>query len=315
MKTDPVLASVWRSGLCESVHRGRIVVVDPDGAVEYAAGDVEAPIYPRSATKLVQALTMLDQGLDLDGDLLALATASHSGEEFHLAGVGRILSEAGLTTEHLLNTPDYPLDETARAGWLAAGRGKSSLAQNCSGKHAAMVRTCLRAGWPTDTYLEVGHPLQQAVTETMRNLTGETPGIGVDGCGAPAHSVSTVALARVFGQIAAAREGNAHRLGEAMRAFPEYVSGTRRWEQRLHRAVPGLICKIGAEAVLGIGLPNGQGVAIKIADGSDRALPVVAVEILGELGIRSEELTQIGAVPVLGHGQPVGEITCELPSA
>lgn len=288
-------------------------MVDPDGAVDYAAGDVWAPIYPRSATKLVQALTMLDRGFDLNDELLALATASHSGEEFHIEGVERILSGAGLTTAQLLNTPDYPLEETAFISWIQAGRQKSALVQNCSGKHAAMLRTCLRSGWPTETYLEAGHPLQQAITETMRELTGEDPGVGVDGCGAPAHAISTVALARVFGRIAAAREGNAHRLGEAMRAFPEYVSGTRRWEQKLHRAVPGLICKIGAEAVLGIGLPNGQGIAIKITDGCDRALPVVAVEILGELGIRSEDLTRIGSVPVLGHGKPVGEITCELP--
>lgn len=314
MNTDPVLASVWRSGIEESVHRGRIAVVDPDGSLEYSLGQIDAAIYPRSASKPIQALAMLEAGLDLDDELLALATASHSGEPSHISGVQEILVGAGLDMDQLRNTPDYPWDETVRVSWIAAGKPVTSLAQNCSGKHAAMLRTCQRAGWPLDSYLDPDHPLQQAITALTQNLTGETPMIGVDGCGAPAHTMSTIGLARVFGRIASARHGNPRRLADAMRGFPTYVSGSRRWEAALHRGVPGLICKIGAEAVLGMGLPNGQGIAIKIMDGQARALPVIAVEVLGLLGIRSEDLTRIGSVAVLGHGQPVGEITSELPT-
>lgn len=308
VNANPILAQVVRSGALDAVHRGRVAVVDPDGTVELALGDVTAASYPRSATKPLQVIAMLEAGLDVDGALLALASASHSGEDFHLRGVEQLLAGAGLGLDALQNTPDYPLDEESGIEWILGANRASSITQNCSGKHAAMLRTCVRAGWPTASYLDAEHPMQAAITAVVERYTGEPTHIGIDGCGAPAHTMSVVALARVFGQIAASRDGAAHRLAEAMRAHPEYVSGTRRWEYRLHRAVPGLICKFGAEGCVGIGLPNGQGIAIKVDDGADRVLPVIAVEVLGSLGIRSEELTNIGTVPVLGHGRPVGEI-------
>lgn len=312
LSANPILARSIRSGIIDAVHRGRVAITDPDGVLVFSAGDVEAMCYPRSATKPFQAIAMLESGLDLDGERLALAAASHSGEHMHLIVVEQILTEAGLSTADLQNTPDYPLDEVAQGEWIAAGRGRESLVQNCSGKHAAMLRTCVRAGWPTDSYLDPGHPLQRAIESVTERFTGERPDVGVDGCGAPAHTMSVVALARSFGAIAAARNGAAAALAQAYRAHPEHVSGTRRWEARLHRAVPGLVCKIGAEGTFAIGLSTGQGIAIKVDDGAGRPLPAVAVEALGLLGIRSEELTEIGSVPVLGHGRPVGEVVSQL---
>lgn len=309
---NPVLARTTRSGVLESLHRGRLVITDPDGGIECALGDIEEVTYPRSATKVFQAIAMLESGYDLVGPLLALAEASHSGEGVHLAGVRAILEAGGLTEHELQNTPDFPIDEQARVEWIAGGGHKASVTQNCSGKHAAMLVTCVRAGWPIDTYLDPAHPLQERVTEVVERYTGVRPDVGVDGCGAPAHTMSVRALARAFGQIAASREGAERAAAQAFREFPEYVSGTRRWESRLHRAVPGLICKYGAEATFAIGLPNGQGIAFRMDDGGERALPVIAVEALGLLGIRSEELTQIGSVPVLGGGRPVGEIASDL---
>src|SRR4051812_8382125 len=108
---DAPLAHVVRSGFVESVHYGSVVVLDADGAVLASAGDPAAPIFARSSNKLVQAAAMLAHGLDLDGELLALAAASHSGEPFHLTGVQAILDSAGLTESALQNTPDLPYDD------------------------------------------------------------------------------------------------------------------------------------------------------------------------------------------------------------
>src|SRR5665811_972948 len=134
----------------------------------------------------IQALAMLRAGLDLDGELLALAAGSHSGEPFHLEGVRRILAGAGLSEQELQNTPDLPYEELERNAWIASGRDATSLAQNCSGKHSAMLATCVAAGWDTSTYLEPLHPLQQLIAATLTDLSGEPPAAtGVDGCGAP----------------------------------------------------------------------------------------------------------------------------------
>ena len=156
----PVVAHVVRSGFVESVHHGSVVALDANGSTSLAIGDVTGPIFPRSSSKPVQALAMLRAGLDLDGELLALATGSHSGEAFHLEGVQRILAGAGLGERDLQNTPGLPYGEPERYAWIAAGHPASPLVQNCSGKHAAMLATCVVAGWDTATYRDPGHPLQ-----------------------------------------------------------------------------------------------------------------------------------------------------------
>lgn len=309
---NPILATVERGGVVECVHRGRIAFTAPGGEVTEAIGDVERVAFPRSATKVFQAIGMLECGLDLEGRLLALAAASHSGEDFHIAGVGEILSGAGLDASALQNTPSLPLDEATAHAWLASGRGEERVAQNCSGKHAAMVRTCVRAGWDVASYRDVQHPLQRAITDLVVEMTGVEPSIATDGCGAPAHTMSTRALAAAFGSVAGASEGPAHLVADAYRAYPEYVSGSTRWERALHAAVYGLVCKIGAEGTLGIGLADGRGIAIKIDDGAARALPVIAVAALRRIGVDSPGLDDIARVPVLGHGQPVGQISALL---
>jgi len=158
-----VVAHVVRSGFVESVHHGSVVAVDANGSTLLAVGDVSGPMFPRSSSKPIQALAMLRGGLDLDGELLALAAGSHSGEPFHLEGVRRILAGAGLSEQELQNTPDLPYEELERNAWIASGRDATSLAQNCSGKHSAMLATCVAAGWDASTYLEPLHPLQQLI--------------------------------------------------------------------------------------------------------------------------------------------------------
>jgi L-asparaginase II len=303
------VAQVVRSGFVESVHRGSVVVLSPDGVV-LAVGDTTSPIFPRSSNKPLQALGMVGSGLRLDGELLALVCSSHSGEAFHRDGVRQILAGAGLDEEALQNTPALPLDEVEKQAWLASGRGACSLVQNCSGKHAGMLATCVAAGWDPATYRDPKHPLQQAIASTLAEMAGEpVAAVGIDGCGAPVMAISLTGLARAFAGLATALPGSAeHRVAAAMRAHPEWVGGTRRGVTALMRGIPGLIAKDGAEAVYAAALPSGLSVAVKVADGNDRAAPVVLAEALREAGITADVLDEVGHPPVLGHGDPVGAI-------
>jgi L-asparaginase II len=306
----PVLAHVVRSGFVESVHHGSVVAVDGAGEVLLALGDVSGPTFPRSSNKPLQALAMVRAGLDLDSELLALAAASHSGEPFHLEGVRRILAGAGLSEEDLQNTPDLPYDEVERRAWLAEDRKPSALAQNCSGKHAAMLATCVANGWDLATYRDPTHPLQQLMGQTLAELAGEpVAATGVDGCGAPVMAISLTGLARAFGRLASAAGGTEEaRVAAAITTHPEWLGGTRRDVTTLIRGLPGAVAKDGAESVYALGLPDGRGVALKIADGSQRARPVVMAAALARLGIEADVLAELADAPVLGHGDRVGAV-------
>jgi L-asparaginase II len=252
---------------------------------------------------------MCRAGLDVTGHELAISAASHLGEPYHLAAVRSILSGAGLTEADLQNTPDMPIEAASRIAWIREGRGPEPVAQNCSGKHAAMLRTCVRAGWDISTYLDPHHPLQELIRETLAEYTAEQiPDPSIDGCGAPAFTTTLVGLARAFGTFAAATDGPAKSIADAYRTYPEYVSGTGHADLAIHRAVPGLVCKGGAEGVFAAGLPDGTGIALKIVDGAERGRRELMVALLQSLGIDSPALDVLATSPVLGRGKPVGEV-------
>ncbi|MFI6206279.1 asparaginase [Streptomyces sp. NPDC051041] len=304
------VAHLVRGGVVEGVHYGSVVVLGPDGDTRFRLGDVEAAFYPRSALKPVQAVAMVRAGLPLDGELLSLAAASHSGEERHLAGARRILELAGLTEDDLRNVPDLPFGPAVRDTWVRAGRPPSRLAQNCSGKHAAMLHTCRLNGWSLDDYLDPAHPLQQAVAEAVEDLTGQRVArVTVDGCGAPLFAVSLRGLARAAARIVTAAPGTPEaRVADAMRAHAEMASGAGRDVAALMRAVPGLLAKDGFEGVQVAALPDGRAVAVKIADGADRARIPVAAAALARAGVDPAALAGFAGEPLLGGGRPVGAV-------
>lgn len=310
LSAAPVVAHVVRGGFIEGIHHGSAVVTSPDGTIELEVGDSSGPIFPRSSSKPLQAVAMVRHGLATDGAQLALACASHSGEPFHLEAARAILAEAGLTETDLQNTPDYPLDDAARIAHIASGAPKQSIAQNCSGKHASMLATCVVNGWDLATYRAPEHPLQVAVAEAVRDLTGaDIAAVAVDGCGAPIHAVPLAGLARAFGRLAAAQEGPEAKVAQAIRDFPEYLGGTGRDVTSLIRGVPGAIAKDGAEAVYAVGLADGRGVAVKVADGSARARTVLLAAVLRRIGITEPGVLEaLERQPVLGHGEPVGSV-------
>ncbi len=287
-----------------------MVALAPDGAVLWSVGSVDEPVFPRSCNKPVQAAGMVRAGLPLRGRLLALACASHSGEAFQVDAVREVLAGAGLAEDALQTPPDWPIDELERERWIAGGAPRTRIAMNCSGKHAAMLATCVVNGWPLDTYRELEHPLQQHLGRVFAELTGEpVEETGVDGCGAPIFATSLTGLARSFSRIVRARNGSAEReVADAISGFPDYASGTRRDEAQLLRAYPGAIGKAGAEACYAFAMADGTAVALKIADGGARARPVVMAAALRRLGLDHPVLADIGLHPLLGGGRQVGEI-------
>ncbi len=308
------LATVVRGDLVESVHHGHLVGLDAVGAPALAVGNPDVTFFPRSSLKPVQAVAMLRAGLDLSGELLALAAASHGGEPAHLDGVRQILDSAGLGVDDLQNTPDLPLDPQAAACWRTAERPPSPLAQNCSGKHAAMLATCRLAGWDPATYRDPGHPLQRAVRAAVEDLTGvPATHTAVDGCGAPLFSSTPAGLARAFARIATAPPDSPEgRVGTALRAHPWWVAGTDRDVVRLAAAVPGLIAKDGAEGVFAAALPDGRAVALKVLDGAVRPVRAVVAAALRALGVDEPGLAAAGHTAVLGHGVEVGRVETTL---
>jgi L-asparaginase II len=261
-------------------------------------------MFPRSCAKPLQALAMLRAGwAPSDDEQIALACASHSGEPAHIDVVRRILRAAGLDASALDNTADLPLDSDAARALFRAGAEPDALHQNCSGKHAAMLATCVVRGWPTDGYRSADHPLQLTIRSTVEELCGEqVAAVAVDGCGAPLFAVSLRGLARAFAVVARTA------VADAMRTHPFLVGGTGRDVTSLMQAVHGLVAKDGAEGVYAAAMPDGRAVALKIDDGAARPRVPVLASALRAVGVSDPAIDAVADVPVLGHGERVGSV-------
>ncbi|MEC3977024.1 asparaginase [Amycolatopsis sp. H20-H5] len=301
MTVNPELVQVVRSGFVESTHRGSLVITRPDGTVQLALGAVDRPVFTRSSSKPLQATGMLRAGLEVDDEDLAFACASHNGEPGHVARAVAMLAAAGLDESALVCPPDNPLHEGSRV----PGEQPRRAAMNCSGKHSAMLMTCVQRGWATQGYEQPDHPLQQVIAETITALTGESvAATGVDGCGAPLLAFSLTGLARAFSRLVVGADS---RVADAMRRSPWLVAGTGREDTVLMRAVPGLLIKGGAEGVHAFCLADGTAFALKVDDGAQRARLPLLLAALGYLGVGGgPEVAGLPANVVLGGGHPVG---------
>ena len=300
---DAVLAEVVRSGVVESQHRGFLIALNADGSVNLELGDSSHLIFPRSTVKSFQAAAMVRHGLLLEPRLLALGASSHSGSAEHISSVREILNSVGLDESALQCMLDKPLGEAERRAY--GDKEATRIAMNCSGKHAAMLATCVKNGWPIDNYLAADHPLQVACREELENLSGEKIILtSTDGCGAPLFLISVAGLARAIRAITIS-DDIAHRsVLEASRAFPEMVAGEGRLTTTMIREVPGLYMKDGVEAVEVASMPDGRTLVFKVSDGSLRPFRALVHAGLKRLGVESKYETE----SVLGGGKVIGEI-------
>lgn len=313
------LAVVERSGFVESRHAGSAVVLGPDGTVVRSLGAPERPVFPRSSMKPFQAVAVMGAGVPLEGAAAVLATASHAGTPAHLSVVRKLLAQAQLGEDALRCPADWPLDTPSRDDLVRAGESKQPVFMNCSGKHAAMLLACRVNGWPTESYLDPTHPVQQHIRDTIERLTGEkVVATGVDGCGAPVHAMSLVALARGIQRIATASDGspfalfrNAALLKNAVLADGWAIDGPGRANTVVIDEL-GVFAKGGAEGVMVMAAPDGTTVTLKVLDGSLRAASIVALRLLADAGaISHDDVDRVAPkleLAVLGRGAPVGEI-------
>ena len=300
---DEILIEVVRGAMVESIHHGRLLIVDGSGEDLLALGGVDQLIYPRSAIKSIQASAMVRAGLALEARDLALVCASHAGSAMHQESALRILASAGLSEKTLRNTPDKPLGLVERREW--GDREATSLAANCSGKHAGMVATSAINGWDLESYKDPAHPLQLLIRDEFERLSGEEiMHVSVDGCGAPLFAMTLRGMVRAIDQITHSDDPVHREVVNACTTYPEMVSGKGRIVTEAMERIPGLLVKDGAEGVMIASLRGKGTIAWKMSDGSNRGDRPLLSASLSHLGLSIE----FDRVPVYGDGKVVGEI-------
>ena len=297
---DPILVELTRGDLVESAHRAAVAICDHDGRIIAEWGDVERPVFPRSAIKMIQALPLVESGaveaFGLSDEHLALACASHSGEAMHTGRVGAWLGMIGASDKDLRCGPHYPFGEPARDAMIRSGETPLHIHNNCSGKHTGFLTLARQLGAPFESYVDTVHPVQLAVMDAIAGVAGVPVGswgIGIDGCSAPnfalplsrwAYAMARLGTGQGLGSI---RSSAAQRLTAAMSQHPELMSGTGRACAQLIRATGGrAIVKTGAEGVYVAIVPErGLGVALKVMDGATRASETLMAACLVKLGV------------------------------
>lgn len=278
------LARLERSGLVESRHIGAAAVVDADGTVLRAVGDVHATIYPRSTLKPLQAVAMLRAGARFTDAELVLAVSSHCGSPQHVAIVERMLADDRRNENSLQCPPLWPLGSEQRAALQAAGLGPSRLTNNCSGKHAGLLRASDALGADAQGYLEAEHPVQALIRDVVAEFTAQPLAhLAVDGCGAPMAATSLAGLARGIARLTRGDDPDARRVMQAVLAEPWAIDGAGRANTVVIERL-GALAKLGTEGLVVIGTRDGVAVAVKVLDGSMRATTPVALALLASVG-------------------------------
>jgi len=229
---------------------------------------------------------MVRHGLDLEPRLLALAASSHSGAAMHLDGVREILTMAGLDESALQCSLDRPLGDAERKAW--GDKDATRITMNCSGKHAAMLLTCVKNNWPIENYLDPAHPLQVACKAELELLAGEAVALtSTDGCGAPLFLLTMAGLARSIREVTISSDPIHQSVVNAYRVHPLMVAGESRLTTEMMQSVPGLFMKDGAEAVEIASLPDGRTFVFKVSDGSLRPFRTLTHACLKSFGVDS----------------------------
>ncbi|GBD37504.1 hypothetical protein HRbin36_02639 [bacterium HR36] len=318
------LVEVLRNQRVESVHYGAWALCDTEGRVITARGNSQVRFYWRSSAKPFQCVTVVHLGaaaqFTLTDEELAVICASHGAEEVHLSAVRGILKKCGLAENALRCGPHLPLHGPSQERLLRRGESTLPIHNNCSGKHAGMLAACRQQNWPVESYLEPEHPLQRANLQTVSVFSGcreKEIGLGTDGCGVPSFYLSLQALATAYARLANPESlpkdwrASAQRIVQAMISHPRLVAYEGHFNTELMQHLGKyLVAKGGAEGVFGLGLRGrGLGLAVKVSDGSSRAIPPLVVALLEKNvpGLPVTELRRRVYAPLTNtRGQPVG---------
>jgi L-asparaginase II len=304
------LVEVRRGAITESRHRGHVVAVDGDGVIVARLGTPETVTFMRSSAKPLQAVPLLTSGaaerFRLDERELALACASHSGQDLHAETVAGMLRKIGLDESYLKCGVHEPFDRETAERLRARGESPGVLRNNCSGKHAGFIALCKAEGWPVEGYRLPEHACQHAMRDEISVAAMVDPdGIAtaVDGCGVVTFALPLARMAHAFSRLVLSEGGT--RIAQAMRAHPELIRGLGSADTELMRTQPGWIAKGGAEGILCAASPEGLGIALKVEDGAWRAVRSAAAALLGRLALDPRDL---GVVPLENsRGEVVGE--------
>ena len=322
---NPVLVEVTRGGRIESRHRGAVSIQDADGKAICTIGEVDAPVFPRSAVKALQALPLVECGAaeayGFGARELALAQASHGGEPAHVEGVAAMLAAIGLGEADLECGAHMPSHGASARALVRAGREPGQLHNNCSGKHANFLAVARRLGVDHRGYVAAPHPVQAMIRDVMEGLTGaahDADQCGTDGCSIPTYAAPLPALARGFARFGTGaglppqRAAAARKLYEAAVRQPYFVAGTGRFCTEIMQLLGGAaLLKTGAEGVFCAAVPGlGLGIALKCEDGATRASEAMMAALLARLFPEHEAaLRRWTNAPVLTRREtPAGEV-------
>ncbi len=298
------LAVTTRSGRIDALHYGSVVLADPRGTILYSFNDPDFPTYLRSSIKMIQALPVVLSGaaerFGFTDAELAICCASHSGSDMHLKTVSGILAKIGCTQSDLGCGAHIPDDLPERRHLICSDLAPTQLHNNCSGKHAGMLASCVASGWPVEDYLSIEHPLQQWILDLMSEYSGvarENIGIGVDGCSLPACYMPISGAARLIARFMEKSQDPATpdaAILKAIAARPEMIHAPGAFDTELVRVTGGrLLAKGGAMAMFLIGVQSPQhgpiGLAVKLEDGNMTPMPVVVMNVLVSLGLLNED--------------------------
>ncbi|ABO49870.1 asparaginase [Desulforamulus reducens MI-1] len=299
-----LLVNLVRGSLIESQHRGDLVVADREGAILLSLGNPEHLAYWRSSAKPFQALPLIEHHcqdiFNFTEQEIALFTSSHGGEENHVEAIRGILHKLGLSDSALDCGVSAPMHRPSAKNILASGNNFSTLNNACSGKHTGMLALALLLNAPLTGYIQKDHPVQQEMLKAICQCTSLSPDrvhMGVDGCGVPVFGLPLGNMAMAYarlslpeGYFSAERVQALHTIRNAMTEYPYYVAGTDRLDSILMEVTQGrIVAKIGSEGIYCAGIvDHGIGLALKIEDGSSRAIDPVIIEVLKHLGYISQ---------------------------
>ena len=297
-----LITRVDRSGRQESFHVGYGVITDPGGQIVRSYGDPQYATYVRSSAKPIQAMAVLRSGayadLKFTPEELAVICSSHSGAVIHTELVAQIFSKAGISPDLLACGIHPPIDKKSAKQLVDSGLEPQQIHNNCSGKHAGMLASCVQLGYDPKGYLDPDHPVQRYIYDVVKEYTSEESiHRGVDGCSAPVFYLPLSKIALAFARISVRETAECQQIFEAMTTYPHLVGGNGRFDTALMQSYPGqIMSKGGAEAVSAAGfiMPDGQayGLAVKVLDGNYRAIGQMVLKMLEDVGFLKEPLPE-----------------------